>query len=280
MLRTTTATSTTAPSSAVIGKSRREASPMAAIPTNTQTINATPAKQATRSLVRSPSGSPLPNVELDAATVALIKENESMLQTITVLQHELEKQKVRFNDTEEARVSLANEVAELRSALGLAASEVTSSTGKVLNYKAAYLDMQDAFDKLKLDSEATKNKLEEATRRERLLMQNASGTARQQTQQRESFDLVTKSMKMPNTFLVSIQSIVAKLNDPAVRPADRRKKVLGDIERLESKVAAYKPTASAAGSAEAVPQVDVPIRQCVYGYLSVIIQLLKETAHQ
>ncbi|KAL7705080.1 hypothetical protein N2W54_000040 [Lotmaria passim] len=280
MLRTTTATSTTAPSSAVIGKSRREASPMAAIPTNTQTINATPAKQATRSLVRSPSGSPLPNIELDAATVALIKENESMLQTITVLQHELEKQKVRFNDTEEARVSLANEVAELRSALGLAASEVTSSTGKVLNYKAAYLDMQDAFDKLKLDSEATKNKLEEATRRERLLMQNASGTARQQTQQRESFDLVTKSMKMPNTFLVSIQSIVAKLNDPAVRPADRRKKVLGDIERLESKVAAYKPTASAAGSAEAVPQVDVPIRQCVYGYLSVIIQLLKETAHQ
>ena len=266
MLRTTTATSTTAPSSAVIGKSRREASPMAAIPTNTQTINATPAKQATRSLVRSPSGSPLPNIELDAATVALIKENESMLQTITVLQHELEKQKVRFNDTEEARVSLANEVAELRSALGLAASEVTSSTGKVLNYKAAYLDMQDAFDKLKLDSEATKNKLEEATRRERLL--------------RESFDLVTKSMKMPNTFLVSIQSIVAKLNDPAVRPADRRKKVLGDIERLESKVAAYKPTASATGSAEAVPQVDVPIRQCVYGYLSVIIQLLKETAHQ
>lgn len=280
MLRTTTATSTTAPSSAVIGKSRREASPMAAIPTNTQTINATPAKQATRSLVRSPSGSPLPNIELDAATVALIKENESMLQTITVLQHELEKQKVRFNDTEEARVSLANEVAELRSALGLAASEVTSSTGKVLNYKAAYLDMQDAFDKLKLDSEATKNKLEEATRRDRLLMQNASGTARQQTQQRESFDLVTKSMKMPNTFLVSIQSIVAKLNDPAVRPADRRKKVLGDIERLESKVAAYKPTASATGSAEAVPQVDVPIRQCVYGYLSVIIQLLKETAHQ
>lgn len=280
MWRTTTATSTTAPSSAVIGKSRREASPMAAIPTNTQTISATPAKQATRSLVRSPSGSPLPNIELDAATVALIKENESMLQTITVLQHELEKQKVRLNDTEEARVSLANEVAELRSALGLAASEVTSSTGKVLNYKAAYLDMQDAFDKLKLDSEATKNKLEEATRRERLLMQNASGTARQQTQQRESFDLVTKSMKMPNTFLVSIQSIVAKLNDPAVRPADRRKKVLGDIERLESKVAAYKPTANAAGSAEAVPQVDVPIRQCVYGYLSVIIQLLKETAHQ
>ncbi|KPI83451.1 hypothetical protein ABL78_7521 [Leptomonas seymouri] len=266
---------TTAPSSAtVISKTLREASPMASIPTNTPT-SAAPTKQASRSQPRSPSGSPLPTIELDAATVALIKENEQMLQTIAALQHELEKQKVRLSDTEEARVSLANEVAELRSALGLAASEVTSTTGKVLNYKTAYLDMQDAFDKLKLDSEATKNKLEEATRRERLLMQSASNTARQQTQQKASFDLVTKSMKMPNAFLASVQSIVAKLHDPAVRPADRRKKVMGDIERLESKVADYKPAETAAVSADGLVQVDVPIRQCVYGYLVVMMQLLR-----
>jgi chromosome segregation ATPase len=254
---------------------------MASIPTNTN-ISATPAKQNTRSLMRSPSGSPLPNIELDPATIALIKENEQMLQTITVLQHELDKQKVRLSDVEADRANLANEVAELRSALGLATSEVTSSTGKVLNYKAAYLDMQDAFDKLKQDSAATKNKLEEATERERLRMLNAaaSSTSHQRTQQKESFALVTESMKMPKSFLGLIQSIMAKLKDPAVRPADRRKKVEGDVERLEAKVAGYKPTENAAVAADGVPQLDVPIRQCVYDYLVVIVELLKAEVRQ
>jgi predicted nucleic acid-binding Zn-ribbon protein len=272
---------TTTSSVTAVSKSRREASPMASIPTNTN-ISATPAKQNTRSLMRSPSGSPLPNIELDPATIALIKENEQMLQTITVLQHELDKQKVRLSDVEADRANLANEVAELRSALGLATSEVTSSTGKVLNYKAAYLDMQDAFDKLKQDSAATKNKLEEATERERLRMLNAaaSSTSHQRTQQKESFALVTESMKMPKSFLGLIQSIMAKLKDPAVRPADRRKKVEGDVERLEAKVAGYKPTENAAVAADGVPQLDVPIRQCVYDYLVVIVELLKAEVRQ
>ncbi|KPA77650.1 hypothetical protein ABB37_07001 [Leptomonas pyrrhocoris] len=247
---------------------------MASLPTNTAASTA-PAKQASLSVMRSPSGSPLPTIALDAATVALIKENEQMLQTITVLQHELEKQKVRLSDAEEARASLANEVADLRNALGLAASEVNSSTGKVLNYKTAYLDMQDAYDKLKIDSEATKNKLDEATARERLML-NMPNTARQQTQQKESFDLVSKSMQMPNVFLALIQNIVAKLDGPAVSQADRRKKVMGDIERLQSNVEKYKPTEKAAMTADVAPQVDVPIRQCVYGFLEVIMKLLND----
>ncbi|AYU76557.1 protein of unknown function - conserved [Leishmania donovani] len=250
---------------------------MATIPTNTATATA-PSKGGRAAVqVRSPSGSPLPNIELDEATIALIKENEQMLQTITTLQHELDKQQVRLNDAETARASLVDEVAELRSQLGLATSEATTSTGKVLNYKTAFTDLQHAFDQLKRDSDATKEKLEEATKRERVLMQSASNTARQQSQMKESFDLVTLALRMPNSFLISIQRIMEKLNDPALRPADRKRKLKDDIDRLQAQVAAYEPdmSSSVVVSADGTPSVDIPIRQCVYAFLSVIMTLLK-----
>ncbi|SYZ63335.1 hypothetical_protein (plasmid) [Leishmania braziliensis MHOM/BR/75/M2904] len=263
-------------SSATSATAPRESSPMAAIPTNTAAAMASGKGGKSSLQARSPSGSPLPNVELDETTIALIKENEQMLQAITALQHELDKQQGRLNDAEEARMSLADEVAELRSQLGLATSEVTTSTGKVLNYKTAFTDLQHAFDQLKKDSDATKEKLEEATKRERLLMQNASNTARQQSHLKESFDLVTLALKMPNSFLVSIQRIMEKLNDPALRPADRQRKLRDDIDRLQAQVAAYKPDVSAAAAlVDGVPNVDIPIRQCAYAFLSVVMTLLK-----
>ncbi|KAG5484651.1 hypothetical protein CUR178_07242 [Leishmania enriettii] len=263
-------------SSAATATAQRESSPMAAMPTNTALTTAPGKGRKSAFLARSPSGSPLPSVELDEATIALIKENEQMLQTITALQHELDKQQVRLHDVEGARASLADEVAELRSQLGLATSEVTTSTGKVLNYKTAFTDLQHAFDQLKKDSDATKEKLEEATQRERLLMQGASNTARQQSHMKESFDLVKLAMRMPNSFLVSIRRIMEKLNDPALRPADRQRKLKVDIDRLEAQVTAYKPdTSLVAGSVDSAPNVDIPIRECVYAFLTVIMTLLK-----
>ncbi|KAG5485545.1 hypothetical protein LSCM1_07632 [Leishmania martiniquensis] len=262
-------------SSATSATVQRESSPMAAMPTNTIREIAPGKVRRSTVQVRSPSGSPLPSVELDEATIALIKENEQMLQTITALQHELEKQQVRLSDAEEARVRLTDEVAELRSQLGLATSEVTTSTGKVLNYKAAFTDLQHAFDQLKKDSDATKEKLEEATKRERLFMQGASTTARRQSDMKESFDLVTLAMRMPNSFLASIRRIMEKLNDPALRPADRQRKLKDDIDRLEAQVAAYKPSTASLGSADSTPNVDIPVRQCVHAFLSVIMTLLR-----
>ncbi|GET86369.1 hypothetical protein, conserved [Leishmania tarentolae] len=282
MRSSSAASGTSEGKSANTATAKRESSPMATIPTNTARP-AAPGKGERAALQgRSPSGSPLPNIELDDATIALIKENEQMLQTITALQHELDKQKVRLNDAEAARAGLADEVAELRSQLGLATSEVTTSTGKVLNYKTAFTDLQHAFDQLKRDSDATKEKLEEATKRERLLMQGASNTARQQSQMKESFDLVTLALKMPNYFLVSIQRVMEKLNDPALRAADRKCKLKDDIDRLQAQVAAYEPDMSSAVamSADGTPNVDIPIRQCVYAFLSVVMTLLKNEVNK
>lgn len=264
-------------SSATSATAKRASSPMATIPTNTA-MGTAPGKGGRAAVQsRSPSGSPLPNIELDKATIALIKENEQMLQAITTLQHELDKQQVRLNEAEAARASLADEVSELRSQLGLATSEATTSTGKVLNYKTAFTDLQHAFDQLKRDSDATKEKLEEATKRERVLMQNASNTARQQSQMKESFDVVTLALRMPNSFLASIQRIMEKLNDPALRPADRKRKLKDDIDRLQAQVAAYEPhtSSSAVASADCTPSVDIPIRQCVHAFLSVTMTLLR-----
>lgn len=221
---------------------------------------------------RSPSGSPLPAVSLNATTIALIRENEEMLRVIAGLQKEVVKQQVRLDSVEEARVCLADEVAELRNQLGLAATEASTSTGKVLNYKTAYTELQCKFDLLMADATATKKKLEEATERERLVMQSLPATARQEGELSKSLEKVLQSLKAPKSFQAQIQRIMDKLKDPALRPADRPSKLKGDLERLEANFRAYKPAAEHSMARD----VDIPIRQCVYDFLMVILVLLQD----
>ncbi|KAG5510639.1 hypothetical protein JKF63_06937 [Porcisia hertigi] len=261
---------------------QRESSPVTMMPMKTAMTRDTVNASISSLGLRSQSSTPLPNIELDKTTIELIRENEQMLLRIKTLEHELDKKQILLNHAEEERKNLACNVADLRNQLGMATSKATESSGKVINYETAYTELQYTFDKLKEDSDALKEKLEEATKRERMLMQSTHSTVQRQTQMLEAFDLVKDAMKMPNTLVVFIQDVMKKFNDPALRRADRQPKLKNDIDRIESLVAMYKPdmSASAAVSPDGVPNLDIPIRQGVYSLSHVITTLLKDAIRE
>ncbi|KAK7198725.1 hypothetical protein NESM_000836600 [Novymonas esmeraldas] len=228
---------------------------------------------------RSPTGATLPRVGLDDATVALITENEGMLQCIATLQHEVDKQKERLDAAREERESLVYEVAELRSQLGLAVSEATLSSGKVINYKTEYENLLVAFDAVTRDRDANKAQIDAATKWEKQQMQQqAPSTARDRGHARELPLTLSAALKMPNMLAGRAESVSAKLLDPALRPADRHSKMHKDVEGLEASVRQYKSAReyTTAVTADGEPPADLQIRQCVVVLLDILVKLLKD----
>lgn len=104
-----------------------------------------------------------PSVELNGTIVALIYENEEMMQTIASLKKERSEARVRL----EQAAKLDAEVAALRAELGYASADTTDTKYRAMNYRKMYEECRVVVERLELEKAENARTLDEAAREKR-----------------------------------------------------------------------------------------------------------------